>query len=256
MSLRSPIPPAPPPSLRQRFVRSLKFYGLIAFIIVVWAGSSLFIAPIVQWTLDRVGDTVLKHTALTHEATFLDKTLSIPCNAFETLPTGCDGLETEGEVGYGPGSVLYFWGQMPNLDGLGTDQRRRGETPDASTDGVFYTLQKSFGRLPTGDAALTLARNEMGTYGAFTERRVSATLVLVEAAEGSARPDDFYAVYTRDDGVRIAAGCFGTTCKVPQAPWEGDLAYGLTINKRNVEQLPAIDTAVRDKLHSFVKPAA
>lgn len=52
MNYGSPLPPPPPPTFGERLRRGLRFYGLIGFIIVLWAGSSLFIAPVVRWGLD------------------------------------------------------------------------------------------------------------------------------------------------------------------------------------------------------------
>ena len=242
-----------PESFGKRFRRAAGFYGMIFFIIVVWAGSSLFIAPIVQWGIDRIGGLIETHAALRHEAALQDLRLSIPCETFEALPAGCDGLPVEGETRYGRSTVLYFWGRLPKLDGLTYRERELNEIPNAGTDGVFYTLQISFGRLPVNDEALALARSEMAAYGAYGERMLPGGVVAIEAAEGSAaKPGSFYAVYTRDDGVRIAAACFGETCKVPQAPWRDGFAYGLTINKRNAAELSTIDAAVRARLDGFV----
>ena len=225
---------------------------MIFFIIAVWAGSSLFIAPIVQWGVDSVS-AALETRATHHEARLLDVKLSIPCDSFETLPVGCDGFESDGEVVYGPVSVLYFWGRLPTLEGLTFRERALNEIPNAGTAGAFYTLQKSFGRLPVGDDAVTLARTEMAAYGAFSERQLSPGVQLFEAAEGSAtRLGNFYAVYTRDDGLKVAAACFGDTCKLAQGPWRDGLAYGLTINKDNAARLPEIDAAVRRRLDGYV----
>ncbi|MFT3811030.1 MAG: hypothetical protein QM698_14010 [Micropepsaceae bacterium] len=249
--LRSPLPPPPPETFGQRLRRQLRFYGLILFIIVLWAGSSLFIAPVVQWGLDRVGGAIEKVGALRHKASLLDVKLDMPCTAFETMPPQCGA--DEGEVRYGPISVLYFWGRLPGLDGLSIRERQDGIAPNADTDGAFYTLQKSFGNLPEGDAALALARTEMAAYGAYAERQIAPDVLAIEAAEGSAaKLGSFYAVYTASDGRRIAAACFGGTCKVPQANWRDGLAYGLTINARNAARLPQADAAVRARLDGFL----
>ncbi len=254
MNGRSPLPPPPPPSFGKRLMRSLRFYGLIAFVIVVWAGSSLFIAPIVRWGLDRAGEMIAREASLWHDAYLLDVHLRIPCQALETLPPACEGLaEDEGPVRYGNATVLYFWGELPDLDGLSYARRQKGETPDAEWEGAFYTLQKSFGALPVDDAALALARSEMAAYGAYGERTLPGGVLVIEAAEGSAaKSGNAYAVYQRNDGVRIAAACFGTVCKVPQAPWRTGFAYGFTVSKRHMADLAAIDAAVRARLDGFV----
>jgi hypothetical protein len=252
--LRSPVAAPPPETFGQKLRRTFSFYSLIFFIIVVWAGSSLFIAPIVQWGIDRVGGYIETNMALRHEAEMLGVKLDIPCRSFETLPAGCDGLPSEGAVSYGPGTVLYFWGRVPGLEGLSPRERELNEIPGEGTDGVFYTLQKAFSRLPVDDEALALARSEMKSYGGFAERALSDDVLVVEATGGStARAGSFYAVYTRNDGKRIAAACFGETCKVPQAPWRDGFAYGLTVNRRNVAELPAIDAEVRARLDGFVR---
>ena len=249
--LRSPLPPPPPETFGQRLRRQLRFYGLILFIIALWAGSSLFIAPVVQWGIDRVGGAIEQVGALRHKASLLDVKLDMPCTAFETMPPQC-GVD-DGEVRYGPISVLYFWGRLPGLDGLSIRERQDGVAPNATTDGAFYTLQKSFGALPEGDAALALARSEMSAYGAYAERQIAPDVLAIEAAEGSAaKAGSFYAVYTASDGRRIAAACFGGTCKVPQANWHDGLAYGLTINVRNAAKLPEADAAVRARLEGFL----
>lgn len=249
--IRPPVPKPPPESFGKRLRRGLRFYGLILFIILLWAGSSLFIAPVVQWGLDRAAGYIEQHGALRHRAMLLDARLDMPCTAFEVIPPQC-GVD-DGEVRYGPASVLYFWGRLPNLDGLDYRDRQRGVTPDAATNGVFYTLQKTFGALPEGDAALALARSEMGAYGAYLERQISPGVLAVEAAEGSAaKAGSFYAVYTTSHGRQIAAACFGDVCKVPQATWRDGLAYGLTVNARNAATLPEADAAVRARLESFV----
>ncbi len=254
MNFRSPIPPPPRETLGQRLRRTLSFYGMIFFIIVIWAASSLIIAPIVQWGLNRAGGYIEANLALRHEATMLGVKLDIPCHAFEILPAGCDGLPSEGTVSYGPGTVLYFWGRIPGLDGLSPRERTITEVPGEGTDGAFYTLQKAFSRLPVDEEALALARDEMKSYGGFAERALTEDVLVIEATGGStARAGSFYAVYTRSDGVRIAAACFGETCKVPQAPWRDGLAYGLTVNRRNAAELPAIDAEVRQRLDGFVR---
>ena len=250
-NLRSNLPPPPPESFGKKLRRQLRFYGLILFIIAVWAGSSLFIAPVVQWGLDRAGGYVEQVGALRHRASLLDIKLDMPCTAFETMPASC-GVD-EGEVRYGPASILYFWGRLPDLDGLSIRERQDGTTPDASTNGVFYTLQKIFGALPEGDDALTLALTEMGRYGAYAERQLTPAVLVIEATEGSAaREGNFYAVYTASDGRRIAAACFGNICKVPQATWKNGLAYGLTLNARNAGKLPEADAAIRARLEGFL----
>ncbi len=250
-NLRSPLPPPPPETFGQKLRRQLRFYGLIFFIIVVWAGSSLFIAPIVQWGLDRVGGAIEQAGSLRHRASLIDVRLDMPCTAFETMPPSC-GVD-EGEVRYGPASILYFWGRLPNLDGLSLRERQQGTSPDSTTNGVFYTLQKSFGALPEGEAALALARSEMGRYGAYAERQLTPSVLVIEAGEGSAaRKGNFYAVYTTSDGRRVAAACFGDICKVPQANWKDGLAYGLTLNARNADKLPDADAAVRARLDGFL----
>lgn len=251
--LRSPVPPPLPETFGKKLRRTAGFYGMIFFIIVVWAGSSLFIAPIVQWGIDKIGGAIETNLALNHDATMLGVTFRIPCNTFESLPAGCDGLPSDGAVAYGPATLLYFWGRLPGLEGLTYRERELNEIPGSGTDGVFYTLQKSFGRLPVNDEALALARADMASYGGYAERALPGGVLVIEAAAGStARAGSFYAVYQRDDGMRIAAACFGETCKVPQAPWQGDFAYGLTINRRNAADLPAIDAAVRARLDGFV----
>lgn len=256
MSFSSPIPPPPPPTFGQRFRRSLTFYGVILVIIIVWAGSSLLIAPVVQFGIDRVSAFMEKEGSLHQEATLLNLKLSIPCDTFEALPAGCDGTETDGPLTYGQNSVLYFWGRMPDLEGLSDRKRADGEIPNAGTDGVFYSVQKAFPNLPVGDAATTFARTEMGAYGAYTEQQATPDLVKFRAAEGSAaKATSFYAVYTRDDGLKVPIACFGDTCKLLQAPWRDGFAYGITINARNAEQLPAIDKAVRARLEGFVVSA-
>lgn len=253
MNLRSPIPPIPPPSFGQRLRRSLAFYSVIALIILVWAASSLVIAPVVQFGIDRFSAWIEKTGSLHQEAILLDLPLSIPCDSFENVPTGCDGLPTEGPARYGAGSVLYFWGAMPELIGLSTRQRALGEVPDAGTDGVFYSLQKSFGRFPEGDEVLAFARGEMAHYGSYTERQAAPGVIVLEAGEGSAaKAGNFYAVYTRDDGLKVPASCFGETCRVLLAPWRDGFAYGVTINKRNAQRLPEFDAAVRKRLDGFV----
>lgn len=253
MSLGSPIPQPPPPTFFQRFRRTLAFYSVILLIIVVWAASSLVIAPVVQFGIDRVSEYIEKNGAMHQDSTLMGMKLSVPCDTFETLPTGCDGTEVEGDLTYGPNSVLYFWGRMPNLEGLGDRERSLGEVPNSDTDGVFYSLQKAFPNLPVGDAAVAFARGEMASYGAYTEQQVAPDLVEFRAAEGSAvKQTSFYAVYTRDDGLKIPIACFGGTCKLLQAPWHEGFAYGITINVRNAEQLPAIDKAVRLRLEGFV----
>lgn len=250
-NFRSPMPPPPPESFGRKLRRQLRFYALILFIIFIWAGSSLFIAPVVQWGIDRVSGYVEQVGALRHKASLLDVKLDMPCTAFETIPPQC-GVD-EGEVRYGPASVLYFWGRLPALEGLDFRERQQGTVPDASTDGVFYTLQKSFGRLPEGAEALALARGEMGAYGAYAERQLTPGVLVIEAAEGSAaKQGSFYAVYTTSDGRQVAAACFGSVCKVPQATWRSGLAYGLTLNARNAAKLPEADAAVRARLDGFV----
>lgn len=250
-NFKSPLPPPPPESFGKKLRRQLRFYGLILLIVVLWAGSSLFIAPVVQWGLDRVGGYVEQVGALRHKASLLDTRLDMPCTAFETMPPQCGA--DEGEVRYGPASVLYFWGRLPGLEGLSIRERQDGTVPDASTDGVFYTLQKSFGALPEGDDALALARSEMGRYGAYAERQLTPNVLVIDAAEGSeAKAGNFYAVYTASDGRRIAAACFGGICKVPQASWKNGLAYGLTLNARNADKLPDADAAVRARLDGFL----
>ncbi len=249
--IRPPVVPPHPESFGKKLRRNLRFYGLILFIIVIWAGSSLFIAPVVQWGLDRIGGYVEQHGSLKHHARLLDVELDMPCTAFEAMPPQC-GVD-EGEVRYGPASVLYFWGRMPTLEGMSFRDRQDGIVADASTNGVFYTLQKSFGALPEDDAALKLAREEMGRYGAYAERQISPGVLAVEAAEGSAaKSGSFYAVYVRSDGRQIAAACFGGVCKVPQASWHDGLAYGLTVNVRNAGTLPDADAAVRARLEGFI----
>ncbi len=249
--LRSPMPPTPPESFGQRLRRQLRFYGLILLIIVIWAGSSLFIAPVVQWGVDRIGGAIEQVGALRHRATLLGVKLDIPCTAFETMPPEC-GADV-GEVQYGQISVLYFWGRLPALDGLSIRERQDGVAVNADTDGAFYTLQKSFGNLPEGDAALALARSEMAAYGAYAERQIAPDVLAIEATEGSAaKAGSFYAVYTTSDGRRIAAACFGGTCKVPQANWHDGLAYGLTVNARNAANLPETDAAIRARLEGFL----
>ena len=98
MNGRSPLPPPPPLSFGKRLMRSLRFYGLIAFVIVVWAGSSLFIAPIVRWGLDRAGEMIAREASLWHDAYLLDVHLRIPCQALETLPPACEGLAEDAGV--------------------------------------------------------------------------------------------------------------------------------------------------------------
>ncbi len=252
---REALKPAhpPEPSLGQRLRASARFYGLIALIIVVWAGSSLFIAPVVRWGLDQVGGLIERHVARAHDAWLLDLHLHIPCETLETLTPGCDGSGDDGEVRYGPASILYFWGELPKLDGLSYDRRRKDDKPTMEWNGAFYTLQKSFGNLPVDDAALTLARSEMAAYGAFTERTLESGVLLIESAEGSAaKSGNFYAIYQRNDGRRIAVGCFGGICKLPQAPWREGFAYGYTVNASHAADLAAIDTAVRARLDGFV----
>lgn len=253
--LRSPIPPAPPESFGKRFWKKLKFAGVIAFFIFVWAASSLFIAPVVQWTLDQGGKWIERNAALAQVAFLLDVKLTIPCEAFEALPPGC-GTDTEvGEVRYGPGSVLYLFGHLPDLKPLTYNERADGLTPDSVLDGAFFTLQKSFGALPVNEAATELARNEMGTYGPYDERELAPGVTAYQAGEGSTvRTTNFYAVYTRADGTKIAAACFGETCKVLQAPWRGELAYGFTVQREKAAELPAIDAAVLARLNGFVTP--
>lgn len=253
MNYGSPLPPPPPPTFGERLRRGLRFYGLIGFIIVLWAGSSLFIAPVVRWGLDIAGGLIERHVALSHEAYLLDLHLQIPCEALETLPIGCDGTEADGPVRYGPATVLYFWGALPDMAGLDYRRRELEQLPDSEWEGAFYTLQKSFGRLPVDDAALALARGEMAAYGAYGERTLPGGVLVIESAEGSAaKSGNFYAVYQRNDGLKIAAACFGTICKVLQAPWREGFAYGLTVNKRYAAELPAIDAAVRARLDGFV----
>lgn len=253
--LRAPIAAPPPETFGQKLRRQFSFYGMIFFIIVVWAGSSLFIAPIVQWGIDKVSGAIETNLALNHEASMLGLNFKIPCDSFETLPAGCDGLPSEGAVAYGPQTILYFWGRLPRLEGLTYRERQLNEIPGSGTDGAFYTLQKSFGRLPVDDEALALARSEMSSYGATAERTLPGGVLVIEAAAGSsAKPGTFYAVYARNDGMRIAAACFGETCKVPQAPWRDNFAYGVTINMRNAADLPAIDAAVRARLDGYVVP--
>lgn len=250
-NFRSPLPPPPPESFGQKLRRQLRFSALVLFIILVWAGSSLFIAPVVQWGLDRVGGAIEQVGSLRHRANLLDVKLDMPCTAFEAMPPEC-GVD-EGEVRYGPASILYFWGRLPGLDGLSIRERQDGVEPDASTEGVFYTLQKSFGVLPEGDDSLALARSEMGRYGAYAERQLTPAILVIEAGEGSAaREGNFYAIYTTSDGRRVAAACFGGICKVPQATWKNGLAYGLTLNARNADKLPDADAAVRARLDGFL----
>lgn len=258
MSLPNPVLPtlqtqraAVKETLGQRLRRQVSFYGMIFFIIVIWAGSSLFIAPIVQFGLDRFGEFIETHQASRQESTLVGVRLSVPCEAFEDVPAGCDGLEP-GELAYGPGSVLFFFGRMPNLDGISNNDRQIGILPSADSDGVFYTLQKAFGRIPLNDDALALARQEMGSYGAYTEYSAGPGVTVVAAAEGSTSRGNFYAVYARADGSRVAAACFGGTCKLAQAPWKEGLAYGITIAARNVARLPEIDTAVQTRIEGFL----
>lgn len=246
-----PVPP--PESFGKKLRRNLGFAGIILLILVVWGASSLFIAPVVQFGIDRFNAWVEKSGALHLEVTLLDLTLSIPCDSFESEPIGCDGSEQSEPIRYGAGSVLYFWGRMPELFGLSSRERNEGRIPDADTDGVFYTLQKSFGDLPIGEEALAFARREMAAYGAYTERQAAPGVLVLEAAEGSAaREGNFYAVFTREDGLLLPVSCFGDTCKLLQAPWRDELAYGITINRRNAERLPEIDAAVRRRLDGFV----
>lgn len=249
--IRPPVPKPPPESLGQRLRRGLRFYGLILFIILLWAGSSLFIAPVVQWGLDRVSGYVETHGALRHRAMLLDTRLDMPCTAFEAMPPQC-GVD-DVEVRYGPVSVLYFWGRLPNMEGLSIRERQTGAVPSTAAVGVYFTLQKTFGALPEGEAALALARSEMAAYGAYAERQIAPGVLAIEAVEGSeARSGNFYAVYTRSDGRQIAAACFGGVCKVPQAGWHDGLAYGLTLNSRNAARLPEVDAAVRARLEGFL----
>ncbi len=250
-NFRSPLPPPPPETFGQKLRRQLRFIALILFIVIVWAGSSLFIAPVVQWGIDRVGGTIEQVGSLRHRASLIDVKLDMPCTAFETMPPEC-GVD-EGEVRYGPASILYFWGRLPGLDGLSIRERQDGARADSTTDGAFYTLQKAFGALPEGEAALDLARSEMGRYGAYVERQLTPEVLVIEAAEGSeARAGNFYAVYDTSDGRRVAAACFGGICKVPQATWKQGLAYGLTLNARNADKLPEADAAVRARLDGFL----
>jgi hypothetical protein len=251
--LRSPIPPVPPESFRKRFWRKTKFAMVVAFFIFVWAASSLFIAPVVQWTLSQGQKWIERTAALKQEAFLLDTKLSIPCESFETLPPGCGTDEDVGEVRYGTASVLYFFGHLPELNPLTFQERADGLTPDGVLDGAFYTLQKSFGALPVGDAATALAKDEMATYGGYQERTLASDVIAYQASEGSAvRASNFYAVYTRGDGLKIAAACFGEACKVLQAPWRGELAYGFTIDRSKAANLPAIDAAVQARLSGYV----
>lgn len=251
--LRSPIPPTPPESFGRRLWRKTKFALVVAFFIFVWAASSLFIAPVVQWTL-TVGSKWIERTAALRQVVWLmDVKLTIPCESFESLPPGCGGDEDAGEVRYGPGSVLYLFGHLPDMTPLTYNERAGGLTPDAVSDGAFFTLQKSFGALPVGEAATALAINEMGTYGPYDVRALAPGVTAYQAAEGSsARTTNFYAVYARADGTKVAAACFGETCKVLQAPWRGDLAYGFTVRRTRAADLPAIDAAVQARLSGFV----
>lgn len=251
--LRSPIPPTPPDTFGKRFWRNTRFVLVIAFFIFVWAASSLFIAPVVQWTLDQGGKWIERNAALTQVAWLLDTKLNIPCESFEALPPGCGTDEEVGEVRYGPGSVLYLFGHLPDLKPLTYNERADGLTPDTVLDGAFFTVQKSFGELPVGDAATDLAKNEMGTYGPYDVRELAPGVTAYQAGEGSSvKTTSFYAVYARADGTKLAAACFGETCKVLQAPWRGELAYGFTIRRAKAADLPAIDAAVQARLNGFV----
>jgi len=251
--LRSTFAPAPPESFARRFWRNTRFALVIAFFILLWAASSLFIAPVVQWSLNQASNYIERTAALSQVAWLLDVKMNVPCESFEAMPPGCGTDEEVGETRYGPGSVLYLWGKLPELKGLTFKQRTDGAVPDTVTEGAFYTVQKSFGALPIGDAAETLARNEMATYGAYEQRELAPDVTAYQATQGSStRPENFYAVYTRADGKKVAAACFGDTCKVLQAPWRGDLAYGFTVNKRKARELPAIDAAVQDRLNGYV----
>jgi hypothetical protein len=253
--LRSPIPPAPPESFRTRFWKKLKFAGVIAFFIFVWAASSLFIAPVVQWTLDQSSRWIERNAALSQVAYLLDVKLNIPCESFEVLPPGC-GTDTEvSEVRYGPGSVLYLFGHLPDLDPLTYNERAGGLSPDGVLDGAFFTLQRIFGTIPVNEAAIALATNEMAAYGPYDVRDIAPGVAAYQAGEGSSvRVTNFYAIYTRSDGTKIAAACFGETCKVLQAPWRGELAYGFTVDRGKAAVLPAIDAAVQRRLNGFVIP--
>jgi hypothetical protein len=142
---------------------------------------------------------------------------------------------------------------MPELTGLTYRERDQGRFGSLEGSGIFYTIQKQFGQLPVNEEAVALARREMASYGGTAERTLPNGTIVIEATDGSTtRHENFYAIYRRDDGMQIAAACFGLTCKVPQAPWRGEFAYGLTINSANVEQLGDVDNAVRRRLDGFV----
>ena len=253
LKLQTNVRATPPESLGKRLWRSLKYYSLIVFLIFIWAGSSLFIAPVVQWGLNQASTFVEHSAGVTHKVALLDLRLNLPCETLETLPAGCDGTEDPGEVRYGASSIFYFWGRMPDLAGLTYRERDQGRFGTLEGTGIFYTLQKGFGQLPVNEEALALARREMASYGGTAERTLPNGTIVIEATDGSTtRHENFYAVYRRDDGMQIAAACFGKTCKVPQAPWRREFAYGLAINSENVEQLADVDNAVRKRLDGFV----
>ncbi len=246
MSYRSPIPPPPRPGLLSRVIKGVvfAFAGLAAF--VIYLASTLFVGPIVQSSIDAIramNAPVVEARIL--PATFLGERLAIPCLAFEDEPAGCEEASPS-EVAFGPGVELAFFGSLPDAAPVFGD-RRPGS-------GVAYALSRRRADAPTGEAALSLARETMGRYGPTAERRTAPGVIRIEGQAGSRAEGRFMAVYDRGDGVLVPASCFGTVCRVLQAPWRGEAAYGLTVQATRADELPAIDAAVRARLDSFRAP--
>lgn len=256
MSLKSPIPPSPKPTTWQKFRKGFSAAGLVLLIMIGWAGSSLFIAPVVQYGIDSMESWLRSSTAKKVHAEFGGRRFEFSCDAFESLPAGCDGSFTttpEEPAVYGPRSIFNFWGAWPDLRGLTNIERTRVTREFFLSEGASYVLQRRWGTPPVGEEALALARAEMNTAGGTVERRDASGVILISPGEGSLVGDNYYAIYTRDDGLLIPAACFGSVCRVVQAPWQDDLVYGFTLPAARFADLPALDALVRRKLQEFIR---